>query len=156
MDQIDFKIIRELQKDGRLSNQELSERINLSPSPCHRRVRILEESGVIEGYTARISHRALGMPVIAFITVRLASQSKNSMSRFEEGVSRTSEITSCYLMSGRQDYLLQVFTASLDTYEEFVREKLAELPEIGSWETNFVFGEIKKGYIVPDIRISSP
>lgn len=156
MDQIDFKIIRELQKDGRLSNQELSERINLSPSPCHRRVRILEESGVIEGYTARISHRALGMPVIAFITVRLASQSKNSMARFEEGVSRTSEITSCYLMSGRQDYLLQVFTASLDTYEEFVREKLAELPEIGSWETNFVFGEIKKGYIVPDIRFSSP
>lgn len=93
------------------------------------------------------------MPVIAFITVRLASQSKNSMAKFEEGVSRTDEITACYLMSGRQDYLLQVFTVSLDTYEQFVREKLSELPEIGAWETNFVFGEIKKGHLMPHNRL---
>ncbi|MBS0236873.1 MAG: Lrp/AsnC family transcriptional regulator [Proteobacteria bacterium] len=152
MDEIDSKIIIELQQDGRLTNQKLSERVNLSPSPCHRRVRILEESGVIEGYGARISHRALGMPIIAFITVRLAVQSKNAMAEFEQGVRRTPEITACYLMSGRQDYLLQVFAASLDSYEQFVREKLSELPGIGQWETNFVFGEIKKGYLTPTPR----
>ena len=149
MDAIDSKILIELQKNGRLTNQELSERVNLSPSPCHRRVKILEEAGVIEGYGARINHRALGMPVIAVILVRLASQSKNTMAEFEEGVCRTPEITSCYLMSGRQDYLLQVFTASLDSYEQFVRNQLSELPGIGSWETNFVFGDIKKGYLLP-------
>lgn len=152
MDEIDSKIIAELQKNGRLTNQELSERVNLSPSPCHRRVRILEETGVIEGYGARISHRALGMPIVAFISVRLATQSKKSMAAFEEGVRRTPEITSSYLMSGRQDYLLQVFTASLDSYEQFVREKLSELPGIGSWETNFVFGEIKKGFLDPHVK----
>ena len=151
MDEIDFKILIELQKDGRLTNQELSERVNLSPSPCHRRVRLLEEAGVIEGYGARLSHRALGMPIIAFILVRLAAQSKNAMAEFELGIRRTSEITACYLMSGRQDYLLQVFTASLDSYEEFVRNKLSELPGIGSWETNFVFGEIKKSVLTPKI-----
>lgn len=149
MDEIDSKIIVELQRNGRLTNQELSERVNLSPSPCHRRVRILEEAGVIEGYGARVSHRALGMPIIAFIMVRLAAQSKNSMAEFERGVTRTPEITSCYLMSGRQDYLLQVFTASLDSYEQFVRDTLSELPGIGSWETNFVFGEIKKEALIP-------
>lgn len=150
MDDIDFKILMELQKDGRLTIQELSARVNLTPSPCHRRVRLLEEAGVIEGYGARLSHRALGMPIVAFILVRLAAQSKSAMAEFEVGVRRTSEITACYLMSGRQDYLLQVFTASLDSYEEFVRNKLSELPGIGSWETNFVFGEIKKSFLTPE------
>lgn len=149
MDKIDFKIIAELQRNGRLTNQELSERVNLSPSPCLRRVRLLEEDGVIAGYSARISHRAIGLPVIAFINVRLASQSKNGMSVFEDAVRRTPEISTCYLLSGRQDYLLQVFTASLDSYETFVRDKLAELPGIGTWETNFVFGEIKQTSINP-------
>lgn len=149
LDEIDLKILVELQKDGRLTNQELSARVHLSASPCHRRVRLLEESGVIEGYGARLSHRALGMPIVAFILVRLAAQSKNAMAEFEVAVRRTSEISACYLMSGRQDYLLQVFTASLDSYEEFVRNKLSELPGIGSWETNFVFGEIKKSLITP-------
>ncbi|GGF43765.1 hypothetical protein GCM10011611_57710 [Aliidongia dinghuensis] len=152
MDGIDSKIIRALQADGRLTNQELSEKVNLSPSPCHRRVRMLEASGIIDGYSARISHRALGMPIMAFITVRLASQ-KNSMTLFEEAVRRTEEITACYLMSGAQDYILQVFSISLDTYEQFVREKLSELPGIGGWETHFVFGEIKKGGLVPDPRL---
>lgn len=152
LDEIDSKIVIELQRDGRLTNQELSERVNLSASPCHRRVRMLEERGIIEGYGARISHRALGMPIIAFITVRLAAQSKNAMAEFERGVRETPEITACYLMSGRQDYLLQVFTASLDSYELFVRARLSELPGIGSWETNFVFGEIKRGVLLPPSR----
>ncbi|PPC76694.1 AsnC family transcriptional regulator [Pokkaliibacter plantistimulans] len=149
MDEIDSKIIIELQRNGRLTNQELSERVNLSPSPCHRRVRMLEESGVIEGYGARINHRALGMPIIAFVQVRLASQSKSVMTEFERSVRDTAEITSCYLMTGRQDYLLQVFTSSLDSYELFIRNKLAELPGIGSWESSFVFGDIKNGLLVP-------
>ncbi|RWA58059.1 Lrp/AsnC family transcriptional regulator [Mesorhizobium sp.] len=153
MDEIDSKIIHALQLNGRLTNQELSDRVNLSPSPCHRRVRILEESGVIEGYSARVSHRALGMPIVAFIAVRLASQSKDAMALFEDGVRRTEEVTACYLMSGPQDYILQVFSISLDTYEQFVREKLSELPGIGAWETNFVFGEIKKSGLVLDPRL---
>lgn len=149
MDAIDSKLIVELQKDGRLTNQELAERVHLSPSPCHRRVRQLEAAGVIEGYSARIGHRALGLPIPVFITARLAQQSRQAMASFEEAVRRVDEITACYLMSGRQDYLLQVYTASLESYEQFVRAKLAELPGIGSWETNFVFGEIKRGHLVP-------
>lgn len=151
MDEIDLKILTELQKNGRLTNHELSERVNLSPSPCHRRIRLLEQAGIIEGYGARLSHKALVMPIIAFILVRLAAQSKIAMAEFEGGITRTSEITACYLMSGRHDYLLQVFTASLESYEEFVRNKLSELPGIGSWETNFVFGEIKKSFLTPKL-----
>ena len=113
MDKLDFSILYELQKNGRISNQELSDRVNLSPTPCSRRVKILEQSGVIKGYSATVDAELFGLPIMAFVNVRLVKQTDVEIKVFENEIMALNEITACYLMSGRNDYLLQVFSSSL-------------------------------------------
>jgi len=149
MDRIDRRIVRELQADGRLTNQELAERVNLSPSPCLRRVRLLEEAGVIRGYTAVVDQEKLGLPVNAFVSVRLERPSPEVMRTFEERIQRFDEIQECYLMTGSRDYLLHVVSQSLKTYEQFVREQLTRIPGIASVETSFAFGRVKRINLYP-------
>jgi Lrp/AsnC family leucine-responsive transcriptional regulator len=144
MDRIDRRILRELQANGRLTNQELAERVNLSPSPCLRRVRLLEEAGVILGYTAIVDQEKLGLPVNAFVSVRLERPSPEAMRTFEERIQRHDDIQECYLMTGSRDYLLHVVSHSLKTYEQFVREQLTQIPGIASVETSFAFGRVKR------------
>lgn len=144
VDRIDRRIVRELQADGRLTNQELAERVNLSPSPCLRRVRLLEEAGVIRGYTAIVDQEKVGLPVNAFVSVRLERPSPEAMRSFEERIQRFDEIQECYLMTGTRDYLLHVVSQSLKTYEQFVREQLTQIPGIGAIETSFAFGRVKR------------
>ncbi len=151
MDRIDRNIVRELQANGRLTNQELSERVNLSPSPCLRRVRNLEEAGVIRGYTAVVDQEKLGLPVNAFISVRLERPSPETMLTFEERIQRFDEIQECYLMTGSRDYLLHVVSQSLKTYEQFVREQLTQIPGIASVETSFAFGRVKRINLYPAV-----
>jgi len=114
MDDKDRQILRELQKDGRLSNAELAERVNLSPSPCLRRLRILEKSGVIEGYTAIVNQKAYGLPVTVFIQIKLAHHSSNAAQEFERRIHNIGEIVDCHLMTGDTDYLLRVVVESLE------------------------------------------
>ncbi len=149
MDRIDRRIVRELQANGRLTNQELAERVNLSPSPCLRRVRLLEEAGVIRGYTAVVDQEKLGLPVNAFVSVRLERPSPEAMRTFEERIQRFDEIQECYLMTGSRDYLLRVVSQSLKTYERFVREELTQIPGIASVETSFAFGGVKRINLYP-------
>ena len=144
MDIKDRQIIRELQRDGRLSNHELAERVNLSPSPCLRRLRNLEKSGVIQGYTALIDQKAYGLPVTVFIRIRLEHHSRQAVEVFEDSIARIDEILDCYLMTGDCDYLLRVIVESLEVYENFIREKIHKIPAIASIDTSFAYGVVKQ------------
>ena len=108
MDEFDYRIIRELQQNGRITNQELSERVSLSPSPCLRRLRTLESDGIIAGYTIVIDQEKFGRPVSLFVRVRIDQHNKKAIEEFERGVKTLVEVVSCYLISGKYDYLLQI------------------------------------------------
>jgi Lrp/AsnC family leucine-responsive transcriptional regulator len=149
MDRLDRKIVRALQADGRLSNQDLSERVGLSPSPCLRRVRNLERRGVLKGYTALVDQAAYGLPITAFVSVRLERQADDVIQGFERGLDALDAVLACYLMSGSYDYLLHVVAASLEDYERFIREKLTRIPGIGALETHFAFGQVKAASAFP-------
>lgn len=152
LDKTDYKIIAELQNDGRLSNQELSERIALSPSPCLRRVRQLEKSGVIKGYMAVVDQEACGLPVMAFITIRLDKQADTAIKIFEESIAEMDEVMACYLMSGNSDYMLHVLSPSLNEYERFIRDRLTRIHGIGTLETRFAFGQVKQKRVFPNLE----
>ena len=152
LDKTDYKIIAELQNDGRLSNQELSDKIALSPSPCLRRVRQLEKSGVIKGYMAVVDQEACDLPIMAFITVRLDKQAENTIRIFEESIAELDEVMACYLMSGKSDYMLHVLSRSLNEYERFIRDRLTRIPGIGTLETNFAFGQVKHKRVFPGLE----
>lgn len=147
MDEKDRQIIRELQLDGRLSNHELAERVNLSPSPCLRRLRNLEKSGVIQGYTALINQKAYGLPVTVFIRVRLEHHSQETVQTFEAMILDIDEVLDCHLMTGGIDYLLRVVVESLDAYEEFIRKKIHKIPAIASIDTSFAYGIVKQSQV---------
>ena len=152
MKQIDAKdrqIVRELQRDGRLTNQDLAERVNLSPSPCLRRVRLLEEAGVIVGYSADVNMRACGFQITAFIRIALQRHEREAVERFEKRIQDADEILDCFLLTGEADYLLRVVVADLDEYEHFVRNRLHGIPGIGSITTSLVYGTIKSSRVFP-------
>ncbi|WP_348639517.1 Lrp/AsnC family transcriptional regulator [Mesorhizobium sp. M1D.F.Ca.ET.043.01.1.1] len=152
MKQIDAKdrqIIRELQRDGRLTNQDLAERVSLSPSPCLRRVRLLEEAGVIVGYSADVDTRACGFQITAFIRIALQRHERDAVERFEKRIQDADEILDCFLLTGEADYLLRVVVADLDEYEHFVRNRLHGIPGIGSITTSLVYGTVKSSRVLP-------
>ncbi len=149
MDEKDQHILRELQKDGRLSNAELAERVNLSPSPCLRRLRILEKSGVIEGYTAIVNQKAYGLPVTVFIQIKLAHHSTKAAQEFERRIQGIHKIIDCHLMTGDTDYLLRVVVESLEDYEDFIRKHIHPIPSIASINTSFAYGVVKQSRVLP-------
>ncbi|WP_318246122.1 Lrp/AsnC family transcriptional regulator [Stappia indica] len=149
LDETDRKIIRALQREGRLSNQDLSQRVNLSPSPCLRRVRNLERAGVIDGYAAIVDQEAYGLPVTVFLQVRLDRHSQENVTAFETAVAGIDEIMECYLMAGDRDYLLRVVVASLADYEEFIRRRIHKIPGIASLDSSFAFGVVKRSQVLP-------
>lgn len=153
MDSIDYKIVRALQEDARLTIQEISEQVALSPSPCLRRLRKLEKEGVLTGYTAMVDQNKFGLPVTVFIEVRLEQQNDATIRGFEEGIQDLDEVLSCYLMSGSKDYLLQVATRSLKSYERFIRDTLTRIPGIGSLESHFAFGQVKNRPVLPSLSL---
>lgn len=151
MDAIDRKIIRNLQQDARLTNQDLADRINLSPSPCLRRVRKLEADGVLAGYTAIVDQEKYGLPINVFVNIRLEKKSDLAIRTFEDGIQDLDEVVECYLITGSRDYMLRVVSQSLKTYEAFVRDKLTTIPGISGIESNFAFGQVKRNSILPGL-----
>ena len=149
MDKIDFKILNALQQNARITNQELSEKVNLSPTPCLRRVKMLESAGVIKGYSAIVDPEAYGLPIMAFVSVRLERQTEVEIASFEKAILALNEVFDCYLMSGRSDYMLQVFAKSLKDYESFVRQNLTRVLGIGEIQTHFAFGQVKQAMTLP-------
>jgi len=149
MDAVDLQIIRELQADGRLSNQDLADRVRLSPSPCLRRVRRLEEAGLIRGYTAVVDQTTFGLPVTVFVSIRLERHTSDIVRTFEEHVARIEHIQDCYLMTGDADYLLRVVVESLEAYERLVRDEIHAIPGISSIQSSFAFGSVKQSKVFP-------
>jgi DNA-binding Lrp family transcriptional regulator len=152
MDDIDRKILFELQSNGRLSNQELAQRVNLSPSPCLRRVRMLEQRGVIRGYTAVVDQTTCGLPLTVFIRITLERHDTATVGEFERRVREIDEIMDCFLMTGQRDYLLRVVASSLAGYERFVREVIHAIPGIASIDTSFAYGVVKRALTLPTRR----
>lgn len=148
MDSKDFQILTELQIDGRLTNQELSERVSLSPSPCLRRVRLMEEAGIIRGYTALVDQKALGLTVSAFIRIKLERHSDESVKAFETAINALPEVIDCWLMTGRWDYQLRVLARDLESYEAFVRGKLQPVSGIAAIDTSFAYGRVKQSQVI--------
>ncbi len=149
MDAKDWQIVRELQSDGRLTNLELADRVNLSPSPCLRRVRLLEEAGVITGYSANVDPRACGLRVTAFVRITLQRHEREVVARFEKHIRAIDEILDCYLLTGEADYLLRVMLPDLDAYEAFVRNRLHGIPGVASVTTSFAYGTVKSSRVFP-------
>ena len=149
MDATDAKILKALQRDGRLTNQELSALIGLSPSPCLRRVRNLEAAGVITGYTALVDEKACGFPITGFVRIRLTNHSDETVRRFEARIAETDAVIDCYLMTGSEDYQLRVVASSLDDYEQLVRQTIQKIPGIASIETSFAYGVVKQSRSLP-------
>ena len=149
MDSKDREIIKALQRNGRLTNQDLAAQVNLSPSPCSRRTRALEEKGVIKGYTAIVDERAYGLPVTALVRIRLSSHTGDVVKLFEKKVHETEQILDCYVITGSEDYLLRVLVEDLKSYEEFVRHKLHNIPGIASIDSSFAYGVLKQSNVFP-------
>lgn len=143
MDEIDSRILRELTRDGRISNIELADRIGLSPSACLRRVQELERSGVIRGYRAVLDPVAMGVGFVAYLTVGLLNHTKAGQDVFERAVARFPEVRECHNITGTVEYLLRVETADLASYKEFHTEKLGVLPDIRQLTTHVVMGSPK-------------
>lgn len=137
LDTLDRKMLRELQQDGRITNQKLSETVGLSPSPCLRRLRQLEQEGVITGYVALVDPVSVGLPVTAFVRIRLDRQDDRHLAAFEEAVAGFAEVMECYLMSGEADYQLRVLVPSLAAFEDFLRFKLTRIPAVAEVTTSF-------------------
>ncbi|WP_119462611.1 Lrp/AsnC family transcriptional regulator [Rhodospirillaceae bacterium SYSU D60014] len=149
MDEIDWKIITALQQNARLTNQELAQKVGLSPSPCLRRLRKLEEEGVLCGYRALIDQEQYGLPINAFVSIRLERQTDAAIRAFERAIQDLDEVQECYLMTGARDYLLRVVSHSLQAYERFVRERLTRIEGIASIESSFAFNQVKKNPKLP-------
>ena len=149
IDAIDRKILKALQADSRLTMQELADRVGLSVSPCHRRVKLLEERGVISGYVARVDQKALGLPVSVFISIKLARQKEEDLDRFAAAISGWEEVLECYLMTGPRDYLLRVVAADLASYEAFLKNKLTRLDGVASIESSFALSQVKYSIALP-------
>lgn len=154
MDRLDQKILVALQGDARISMADLGETVGLSTSACHRRVRLLEEAGLIEGYAARLNREALGLRMELFVTVSLTSQASSVLEAFETAVRRVPEIVECYLLAGRSDYLMRLVIADMAEYETLHRTRLTSLPGVSNMETTFNLRTVTpfRGYPVPAPR----
>ena len=131
-----------LQQNARITNAELAEKVGLSPSACSRRLDILEKSGVIDGYHAHLSHKALDYKMIAFVHISLSGQFAKTLLEFETAVKRCPNVLSCYLMSGEYDYILRVAARDLEDYERIHRDWLSALPHVVKINSSFALREI--------------
>ena len=142
LNEIDYKILKCLQGNARLTNVELSEHVNLSQSPCLRRVRNMETSGVIKKYVALVDQKSVGLSVSVFVSVRLEKQIERVLETFEEAVQNWPEVMECYLMTGDSDYLLRVVASDLAAYERFLMDKLTRVPGVASINSSFALKQV--------------
>jgi Lrp/AsnC family transcriptional regulator, leucine-responsive regulatory protein len=149
LDDADRRILRALQRDARITVQDLASQVGLSPSPCLRRLRRLEKSGVISGYGADIAQRTVGLPVSVFISIRLERQSARNLDQFGAAVENWPEVMECYLMTGKSDFLMRIVCEDLEAYERFLRQKLTQLDGIASIESSFSLGAVKFSRALP-------
>lgn len=149
LDSIDCRILEVLQKDGRLSNAELSERVNLSASACHRRVQRLEKDGFIAGYVALVDPRKIGRKTTVFVEITLSGQSDDVLSGFERAVSLIPDVLECHLMAGSADYLLKVVAEDAEDFARIHRRHLAGLPGVQTLQSSFSLKKVRQTTALP-------
>ena len=149
LDRTDTLILVALQRDARLSNRELAERVHLSESACLRRVRALEEAGVIDGYTALVNQGKVGLPGNVFVSITLNRQEQADLAAFEAAVTRVPEVMECYLMTGQQDYLLRVVVSDPADFERLHSQHLTRLPGVARVQSSFALRTVRKGNELP-------
>jgi len=149
LDALDLNILRALQRDGRLSNQELSERVALSPSACHRRVRRLEQAGVIAGYVALLDARALDRRAVVFVEITLTAQADEVLDAFERAVRGIPDVLECHLMAGDADFLLKIVARDGDDFARIHRQHLAKLPGVAQMRSSFVLRTLASTTALP-------
>jgi Lrp/AsnC family leucine-responsive transcriptional regulator len=149
LDKTDKLILSRLQRDARVTNAELAEEINLSPTPCLRRVRRLEESGVIKGYSTVVDRQKLGLDVSALVFIQLDRKSAENAEIFESAVSGLTHVTECFVVSGEYDYMLHVVSESLKHYERFLKKDLASIAPVAKIDTTIILNEIVSGQPLP-------
>jgi len=149
MNRTDRRLLEILQRDGRLTNLELASRVNLSPSACLRRVRALEESGVIRSYAALLDAKRVGLGLLAFVNVKLEKRGRMPTDAFARAVKDWPEVLACHALTGDMDYLLRVQVADLDHFSRFVMESLLKHPGVLDVKSSFVLEEVKETTALP-------
>ena len=149
LDRVEVDVLRVLQSEGRISNVDLAERVGLSESPCFRRVRRMEESGVVKGYCAQLDQRKLGLQVTAFVLVSLDKQDDLKQRDFLARVEAEEHIVECHAMSGSYDYLLKVLARSMDHFSDLSMNRILKFPGVKNIESNFSLLAVKEGGALP-------
>ena len=149
LDRTDRRLLELLQKDGRLTNLELAERVILSPSACLRRVRALEKAGVIRRYAAIVEPRKVGLTLTAFVNVKLEKRGRMPTDAFARAVKDWPEVLACYALTGDMDYLLRVQVADLEHFSRFVMDSLLKHPGVIDVKSSFVLDEVKETTALP-------
>jgi Lrp/AsnC family transcriptional regulator, leucine-responsive regulatory protein len=149
LDPIDKRILTELQRNGRVSNVDLANAVGLSPSPCLRRVRDLENAGVIDRYAAILDQASAGYALSVFVQVTLERQVETALDAFERVVAERPEVMECYLMTGDADYLLRIVVPDVAAYEAFLKNHLTRIPGVSSIKSSFALNRVKYETALP-------
>ncbi len=149
LDQMDRSILRVLQKTGRISNADLSDKVGLSQSACHRRVQRLEEEGYVNGYVALLNARKMELNTTVFVEIGLSGQADELLESFETAVARVPEVLECHLMAGTADYLLKVVAESSEDFARIHRQSLARLPGVQRMQSSFALRTVFKTTALP-------
>jgi Lrp/AsnC family leucine-responsive transcriptional regulator len=149
IDATDRRILTALQKDGRMTNAELSEQVNLSPSACHRRVQRLEVAGVIRGYVALLDERKMSRPTTVFVEITLSGQADDVLDAFERQVARIPDLLECHLMAGTADYLLKILAQDTEDFARIHRQYLSRLPGVAQMHTSFALRTVVRTTAIP-------
>lgn len=149
LDQVDRRILSVLQRQGRISNAELSEAVNLSASACHRRVQRLEADGYIRNYVALLDARKLGVPTTVFVEITLQTQADEVLDAFEKAVARIPDVLECHLMAGTADYILKVVAENTDDFARIHRQHLTRLPGVAQMQSSFALRTVFKTTALP-------
>ena len=149
LDNIDRRILTALQNNARISNVELARMVGLSPAPCLRRVKTLEDCGVIQRYVSLLDQGAVGFPVSVFVNVTLERQVESALEQFEAAIGKRPEVLECYLMTGDADYLLRVVTSDLASYERFLVDHLTRIPGVSSIKSSFALKQVSYRTALP-------
>jgi DNA-binding Lrp family transcriptional regulator len=149
LDEVDRRILRLLQKRGRISNAELAEQVHLSASACHRRVQRLEEEGIIRDYVAMVAARKIGLPTTVFVEITLSAQADEVLEAFEKAVSYIPNVLECHLMAGNADYILKVVAEDTDDFARIHRQYLSRLPGVTRMQSSFALRTVFKTTALP-------
>jgi Lrp/AsnC family transcriptional regulator, leucine-responsive regulatory protein len=149
LDEIDVKILRRLQEQARISNVELADQIGLSPAPCLRRVRALEQAGVVRRYVTLVDPAAVNLNVTVFVQITLDLQVEGRLEIFEQAIMRRPEVLECYLMTGDADYLLRVVVPDVSAYERFLRDALTRIESAAGIKSSFALKQVKYSTALP-------